>query len=138
VHRLGIDKLAVTGRALGLGQIFDCGLAGLKQGIMPDTAWKRATLDQPWYPGETISCGIGQGYVSATPLQLAVVVARIASGKSIVPSFICSHANETQVPASPLPYKPDISATGQGRDERGSQRGRRHGDALGSQHSRQC
>jgi penicillin-binding protein 2 len=106
VHRLGIDKLAVTGRALGLGQIFDCGLAGLKQGIMPDTAWKRATLDQPWYPGETISCGIGQGYVSATPLQLAVVVARIASGKSIVPSFICSHANETQVPAAPLPINP--------------------------------
>jgi penicillin-binding protein 2 len=106
VHRLGIDKLAVTGRALGLGQIYDCGLAGLKQGIMPDTAWKRATLDQPWYPGETISCGIGQGYVSATPLQLAVVVARIASGKSIVPSFLCSHANETQVPPAALPLDP--------------------------------
>jgi penicillin-binding protein 2 len=73
---------------------------------MPDTAWKRAALNQPWYPGETISCGIGQGYVSATPLQLAVVVARIASGKSIVPSFICSHANETQVPATPLPINP--------------------------------
>ncbi|HKB22057.1 MAG TPA: penicillin-binding protein 2 [Methyloceanibacter sp.] len=106
VHRLGIDKLAVTGRALGLGQIYDCGLAGLKQGIMPDTAWKRATLDQPWYPGETISCGIGQGYVSATPLQLAVVVARIASGKSIVPSFLCSHANETQAPPAALSIDP--------------------------------
>ena len=107
VHRLGIDKLAVTGRALGLGQTYDdCGLAGLKQGIMPDTAWKRATLGQPWYPGETISCGIGQGYVSATPFQLAVVVARIASGKSIVPSFLFSHGNETQVPPPPLPIDP--------------------------------
>jgi penicillin-binding protein 2 len=106
VHRLGIDRLAVTGRALGLGQAYDSELAGLKEGIMPDTAWKRATLDQPWYPGETISCGIGQGYVSATPLQLAVVVARIASGKSIVPRFLCTHANETQVPPAPLPIDP--------------------------------
>jgi penicillin-binding protein 2 len=106
VHRLGIDKLAVTGRALGLGQTYDCELAGLKQGIMPDTAWKRATLRAPWYPGETISCGIGQGYVSATPLQLAVVVARIATGKVIMPSFLCSHANETQGPPGPLPIDP--------------------------------
>jgi penicillin-binding protein 2 len=106
VHRLGIDKLAVTGRALGLGQTYDSGLAGLKQGIMPDTAWKRAALDQPWYPGDTISCGIGQGYVSATPLQLAVMVGRIASGKSIVPSFVCSHASETQVPPAALPLDP--------------------------------
>ena len=110
VHRLGIDKLAVTGRALGLGQIYDCGLAGLKPGIMPDTTWKRATLGQPWYPGETISCGIGQGYVSATPLQLAVAVGRIASGKSIVPSFLCSHANDTNVPPAPLPIDPTYLA----------------------------
>ncbi len=48
---------------------------------MPDTAWKRATLDEPWYVGETISCGIGQGYVLATPLQLTVMTARIATGK---------------------------------------------------------
>ena len=54
-HRMGIDKLAVTGRALGLGKAYDRELPGAKAGVMPDTAWKRATLRQPWYPGETIS-----------------------------------------------------------------------------------
>jgi penicillin-binding protein 2 len=90
-HRLGIDRLAVTGRALGLGQTYPCELAGLKGGVMPDTAWKRATLEEPWYPGETISCGIGQGYVLASPLQLAVMTARIATGNAVVPSFSCSN-----------------------------------------------
>jgi penicillin-binding protein 2 len=90
-HRLGIDRLAVTGRALGLGQAYDCELAGLKGGVMPDTAWKRATLEEPWYVGETISCGIGQGYVLATPLQLTVMTARIATGSAVVPSFSCSN-----------------------------------------------
>jgi penicillin-binding protein 2 len=84
-HRLGIDRLAVTGRALGLGQTYDCELSGLKSGVMPDQAWKRRTLGAPWYAGETISCGIGQGYVLATPLQLAVATARIATGRAIVP-----------------------------------------------------
>jgi penicillin-binding protein 2 len=85
--RLGIDKLAVTGRELGLGQAYQCELAGLKEGVMPDTKWKRSALGQPWYPGETISCGIGQGYVQVTALQLAVVSARIASGNVVMPRF---------------------------------------------------
>jgi penicillin-binding protein 2 len=105
-HRLGIDRLAVTGRALGLGQAFDRELPGLKAGVMPDTAWKRAALRLPWYPGETISCAIGQGYVLATPLHLALVAARIASGKAIMPRFVRSHADETQVPPGPLPIDP--------------------------------
>jgi penicillin-binding protein 2 len=88
VKRVGIDRLAVTCRALGLGQIYDLGLAGQKEGIVPDTAWKRARFGQPWYPGETISCGIGQGYVSTTPLQLAVMTARIATGAAVVPRLV--------------------------------------------------
>lgn len=105
-HRLGIDRLAVTGRALGLGQTHDSELAGLKAGVMPDTAWKRATLGAPWYAGETISCGIGQGYVLATPLELAVVVARIASGKAIVPRFVRPQGSGAQPPLAPLPIDP--------------------------------
>jgi penicillin-binding protein 2 len=98
--RLGIDKLAVTGRELGLGQAYPCELAGLKEGVMPDTKWKRATLGQPWYPGETISCAIGQGYVLVTALQLAVVSARIASGKAIVPRFTTSRNDQRQEPSA--------------------------------------
>ena len=87
-NRVGIDRLAVTARKLGLGQIHDFGFAGQKKGIIPDTAWKRATLRQPWYLGETISCGIGQGYVAATPLQLALAAARIATGRAVEPRLL--------------------------------------------------
>jgi penicillin-binding protein 2 len=105
-HRLGIDRLAVTGRALGLGQTLTSELAGLKAGVMPDTAWKRAALALPWYPGETISCGIGQGYVLATPLQLALVSARIASGRAIVPRFVRSGGDGSVLLPPPLSIDP--------------------------------
>ncbi len=106
VNRLGIDRLAVTARELGLGQIHDIGLVGQKQGIMPDTAWKKKMLHQPWYPGETISCGIGQGYVSATPLQLAVVAARIATGRAVSPYLIAKAAGGAE--PAPLGIDPAI------------------------------
>jgi penicillin-binding protein 2 len=105
VKRVGIDRLAVTSRTLGLGQIFDFGLSGQKQGIMPDTAWKKARFHQPWYPGETISCGIGQGYVSATPIQLAVATARIATGLAVVPRLVLPTDREI-VPPAPLEIDP--------------------------------
>ena len=100
VKRVGIDRLAVTSRALGLGQIFDLGLAGQKQGIVPDTAWKKARFHQPWYPGETISCGIGQGYVSTTPIQLAVATARVATGLAVVPRLVLPADNQIEPPAA--------------------------------------
>ncbi|MCK5090347.1 MAG: penicillin-binding protein 2, partial [Hyphomicrobiaceae bacterium] len=55
--RMGIDHLAKVARELGLGQTYDCGLAGQKPGLIPDTKWKRRTLGERWYAGETISCG---------------------------------------------------------------------------------
>jgi len=88
VKRVGIDRLAVISRQLGLGQIHDIGFAGQKRGIIPDKAWKRRTFNQPWYDGETISCGIGQGYVATTPLQLAVAAARIATGRVVSPRLL--------------------------------------------------
>ena len=105
VKRVGIDRLAITSRALGLGQIYDLGLAGQKQGIVPDTAWKRARFGQPWYPGETISCGIGQGYVAATPLQLAVATARIATGTAVVPRLVVPSDRDFE-PFPPLDLDP--------------------------------
>jgi penicillin-binding protein 2 len=105
-HRMGIDKLAVTGRALGLGQAYDSELPGVKAGVMPDTAWKRAALKLPWYPGETISCAIGQGYVLASPLQLALVAGRIASGRAIMPRFVRSRATSPADGPRLLPIDP--------------------------------
>ena len=123
-HRMGIDKLAVTGRALGLGKAYDTELPGVKAGVMPDTAWKRAALRQPWYPGETISCAIGQGYVIASPLQLALVAGRIASGKAIFPRFVRS-AGQTPLPGHAL-HRSGAFASRPRRHGRGGQREGRH------------
>ncbi len=78
--RIGIDRLAEVARQFGIGVLPEIGLNDAKAGTMPDVAWKRAALKQPWYPGETLHAGIGQGYLSSSPLQLAVMASRIANG----------------------------------------------------------
>jgi len=88
--RMGIDHLAAVSRHLGLGRIYDCGLPGQKAGIIPDQAWKRARFMEPWYGGETVIAGIGQGFVSSTPLQLAVMAARVATGRAVLPKLVLS------------------------------------------------
>lgn len=88
--RMGIDHLAAVARHLGLGRTYDCGLAGEEPGIIPDRAWKRANLFEAWYTGETVIAGIGQGFVSSTPLQLAVMTARVATGRAVLPKLAMS------------------------------------------------
>ncbi len=83
-QRVGIDKIANMGRRLGLGQRFDLGIDGVKSGIMPDPAWKRSKLGAAWRGGDTFNAAIGQGFVLATPLQLAVMTARIANSKKAI------------------------------------------------------
>jgi len=78
--RLGIDNLARYVRSLGLGQMTGIQLDHEKAGTIPDSEWKMKRFKQPWYPGETLSVAIGQGYVTATPLQMATMVATIANG----------------------------------------------------------
>ena len=87
-RKLGIDKIAVICHEFGLGEVFDLGLIGEKRGIVPTEAWKRASYNQPWQAGDTVNVSIGQGYVLATPLQLAVMAARLASGKKVMPRLI--------------------------------------------------
>jgi penicillin-binding protein 2 len=79
-RKIGIDTLAGIARRFGLGQPTGIDLPGEKAGLIPDTAWKKATLKDSWHPGETVIAGIGQGFIQATPLQLAVMVARLANG----------------------------------------------------------
>ncbi|WP_108681043.1 penicillin-binding protein 2 [Methyloceanibacter sp. wino2] len=86
--RMGIDHLAAVARHLGMGRVYDCGLPGQKEGIIPDVAWKRAHLMEPWYGGETVIAGIGQGFVSSTPLQLAVMASRVATGRAVLPKLV--------------------------------------------------
>jgi penicillin-binding protein 2 len=79
-HRVGIDAIAAMARRFGLGSTHEIGLPGERAGLVPDRAWKRATYGVPWTPGEDCNVGLGQGYLQVTPLQLAVMAARLANG----------------------------------------------------------
>ncbi len=86
---LGVDKIAETARKLGFDEPLGIELPGEKAGVIPDTRWKPAVIGEPWYQGETLNTGIGQGYVLSTPLQLAVAAARMASGgRAVVPRLV--------------------------------------------------
>lgn len=82
--RVGVDRIADMARRLGFGETFDLGLPGARPGWVPTEAWKRATFGRPWQKGETVITGIGQGYLTATPLQLAIMTARIVNRGLVV------------------------------------------------------
>jgi penicillin-binding protein 2 len=89
-RRLGIDRIEEAARKLGLGAITGIELPGEHSGLIPSRAWKQKTYKQAWQQGDTLSVAIGQGYVTATPLQLCVQAARIASGKAVSPRMVHS------------------------------------------------
>ncbi len=81
---LGINRLAVVAREFQIDQISGIDLPGEKKGTVPDEKWKRENCrEKTWYPGETVVCAIGQGYVQATPLRMALVAAAIANGGKV-------------------------------------------------------
>ena len=81
--RIGIDRIAKWARAFGLGEKTGVALDDERGGTIPDSEWKRKRYRQPWYPGETVSVAIGQGYVTVTPLQLANMMAAVANGGTL-------------------------------------------------------
>lgn len=101
---VGIDAIAATARQFGLGQKFDLPLPGQSAGIVPDTAWKEARYRKPWGVGDTLNSSIGQGYIIANPLQLAVMAARLASGNAVEPRL---YADAPRVAPPPLDIAPD-------------------------------
>ena len=86
--KVGIDKIAEMGRRLGLGMRHDIPMSAITDGLMPNRAWKQDRYKQDWRIGDTVNASIGQGYVLTSPLQLAVMTARIASGRAVVPRLI--------------------------------------------------
>ena len=88
IERIGIDRVKSMGLRMGLGQVFDIGISGQTPGLLPDDAWKRARLNDAWRTGDSYNASIGQGFVLATPLQLAVMAARIANGSRAVTPHI--------------------------------------------------
>lgn len=82
--RMGVDRIHDFFLPFGLGKRTGIDLINERPGLMPSRAWKRATMNQSWYPGETLITGIGQGYMLATPLQLALSTAILANRGKIV------------------------------------------------------
>lgn len=78
--RVGIDKIAEYARKLGLGSKTGLPLVKERAGLIPDTKWKHEKKNQQWYLGETFNSAIGQGYVSATPIQMAQLISAVANG----------------------------------------------------------
>ena len=82
--RIGIDRIAAMANKLGFGSKTGIDLPSEKSGVIPTRAWKKALIGTAWQQGETLISGIGQGFILATPLQLAVMTARIANGGEAV------------------------------------------------------
>lgn len=85
---LGIDRIAAMAKRFGLGASLGIDIPGELPGLIPTAAWKKAVYGVSWQQGETLSCGIGQSYVTATPLQLATFVARLVTGSEVVPKLL--------------------------------------------------
>jgi len=87
-RRVGIDRISAMAERLGLGQATDIRLPGERSGLVPTRGWKLATTGVSWQQGETLIAGIGQGFLLATPLQLAVMTARLATGQNVSPRLV--------------------------------------------------
>ena len=98
--KVGIDKIAEMGRRLGLGMRHDLPMSAITEGNMPDKAWKMERHKAEWRIGDTINASIGQGYVLTSPLQLAVMTARIASGRAVKPRLVRA-IDGREVPVEP-------------------------------------
>lgn len=97
--KTGIDLLSKESALFGLGDVTGIDLPGEKRGIMPTRAWKKDNRRQDWFNGDTINMSIGQGFMLTTPLQLAVMSARIASrGKTVIPKLLKSIDGEDIAP----------------------------------------
>ncbi len=101
-QRIGIDAIGAMARRLGIGVRHELPMSAIAEGIAPDRQWKRQRYDQDWQVGDSLNASIGQGYVLASPLQLAVMTARVATGRAVEPRLIRS-IDGVQEPAPDFP-----------------------------------
>jgi penicillin-binding protein 2 len=105
-HRLGVDRIAAMANKLGLGHPTGLDIPNERGGLIPTRAWKMATYGVSWQNGETYSVGIGQGYVTTTPLQLATMTARLVTNREVVPHLVRAGG----VIQDGKPFDPDAGA----------------------------
>lgn len=105
-NTLGVDRIYEAMSGFGLGKPTGVDLPLEKGGLMPSREWKRRVRRENWYPGETLNIGIGQGYMTATPMQLAQMAARIAMrGGGFKPHIV--HASEDALTKTVVLTKPE-------------------------------
>ncbi|MCR9275301.1 MULTISPECIES: penicillin-binding protein 2 [Mameliella] len=88
--KVGIERIADMARRLGLGESHDIPMSAVTGGLIPDKEWKRRNRGAEWVIGDSVNASIGQGFVLSSPLQLAVMTARIATGKAVTPRLVKS------------------------------------------------
>ena len=93
-NKMGINNIFKSMSQFGFGEKTGIDIPGEVGGLLPSKDWKKRRFNQVWYPGDTISVGIGQGYFLATPVQLAVATSIVANkGNRIVPRLLLSSSN---------------------------------------------
>jgi penicillin-binding protein 2 len=109
-RRIGLDAIAAMAHRLGLGEKFAFEVPGQRVGSVPSTEWKQAHLKESVLPGDALNAAIGQGYVTATPLQLAVMVTRVANGGKVISPRIVRRIGDdlvTPLESPALSIKPE-------------------------------
>ncbi|HEV2357956.1 MAG TPA: penicillin-binding protein 2 [bacterium] len=118
-RRAGPTQMAAFAHMYGLGQLTDVDLPDDSRGVVPDPAWKQRVWKQPWFGGDTLNMGIGQGYVLTTPLQVARMLAAVANGGTLVTPHLVTEirgpdgrviARITPPPAGHLRLSPETMA----------------------------
>lgn len=86
--RTGIEKLAETAHAFGLGEVTNIDLVGESKGNIPTPEWKKKRYKEGWYDGDTVNASIGQGFMQCTPLQMALVASAVANRGTVMKPFV--------------------------------------------------
>lgn len=106
-QRCGIDKINEMSTRLGLGIRYDLPITSVASGLNPTREWKRNNRNSEWRIGDTVNASIGQGFVLTTPLQLAVMTARLASNKAILPRLVRDPTESALPEAASLDLRPE-------------------------------
>lgn len=105
--KVGIEKISAMAKRFGLGIRHDLALSSVNSGLMPTKDWKQTSRGADWVIGDTVNASIGQGFMLASPLQLAVMTARIATGRSVTPRLLKSIDGVEQPSGVGLPMDMD-------------------------------
>lgn len=95
-EKLGVDRIAAVARDFGLGAPLGIGLENEKGGLIPTAEWKLKKFGKPWYRGETLPVGIGQGYVLMTPIQLASMISTVANEGTVYRPYLVKKVTDPE------------------------------------------